>query len=205
MRWAKRCRDAKIREEFAQFGIVQGGMYSDLRKQSCDALQEIGFEGYAIGGLSVGESKQEMSDMTEVSLEHLPENHPRYLMGVGTPLDLVEGVNKGLDMFDCVMPTRNARNGSLFTSLGKVNIRNKKHQFDESPLDPSCTCYTCKTHSRAYLRHLYVAGETTILRLLTLHNLTYYLNLMSTIRGAIENASFQEVLSHHRELWTAKV
>jgi queuine tRNA-ribosyltransferase len=205
MRWAKRCREAKVRDEFAQFGIVQGGMYEDLRKQSCDALQEIGFEGYAIGGLSVGESKQEMADMTAVSLEHLPDNHPRYLMGVGTPLDLVEGVNAGLDMFDCVMPTRNARNGSLFTSLGKVNIRNQKHKFDESPLDPACGCYTCQTHSRAYLRHLFVANETTVLRLLTLHNLTYYLDLMRTIRNAIENGTFQEIVKHHRELWPQKI
>lgn len=201
MRWAQRCRDAKSRPELWQFGIVQGGMYKDLRKQSLEGLGEIGFEGYSIGGLSVGEPKPSMRETTDFCCELLPEDKPRYLMGVGTPLDIIESVNYGVDMFDCVMPTRNGRNGTLFTSLGKVNIKNQKHQFDESPLDPDCSCYTCKNFSRSYLRHLFVAKELTALRLLTLHNLTYYLKLVHDIREAIKEDRFQELLKHHRGLW----
>ena len=168
MRWAARCRRAKTRPELCQFGIVQGGVYPDLRQASARALMDIGFEGYAIGGLSVGETKHEMADMTAAATEVLPKDQPRYLMGVGTPLDLIEGVNLGVDMFDCVMPTRNGRNGSLFTSQGRVNIKNQRYRFDESPLDPACGCYTCKTFSRAYLRHLFIAVSYTHLTLPTI-------------------------------------
>lgn len=203
MRWAARCRRAKTRPELCQFGIVQGGVYPDLRQASARALMDIGFEGYAIGGLSVGETKHEMADMTAAATEVLPKDQPRYLMGVGTPLDLIEGVNLGVDMFDCVMPTRNGRNGSLFTSQGRVNIKNQRYRFDESPLDPACGCYTCKTFSRAYLRHLFIAGELTCLRLFTIHNLTYYLDLMARVRSAIETDTFAALLKEQRELWSS--
>jgi len=205
MRWAARCRRAKTRPELCQFGIVQGGVYPDLRQASARALMDIGFEGYAIGGLSVGETKHEMADMTAASTEVLPKDKPRYLMGVGTPLDLVEGVNLGVDMFDCVMPTRNGRNGSLFTSEGRVNIKNQRYRFDAGPLDPACRCYTCQTFSRAYLRHLFIAGELTCLRLFTIHNLTYYLDLMARVRTAIEADNFASLLSAERDLWRSSV
>lgn len=201
MRWARRCRSAKKRPELCQFGIVQGGVYPDLRQQSAKSLVEIGFEGYAIGGLSVGETKSEMVETIEACTEVLPPARPRYLMGVGTPLDIVEAVARGIDMFDCVMPTRNGRNGSLFTSLGRVNIKNQKFRLDEGPLDPACTCYTCKTFSRGYLRHLFIAGEITALRLFSLHNLTYYLNLMTQIRAAIEEGRFAALLEKIRALY----
>lgn len=201
MRWAKRCRSHRQRPELAQFGIVQGSMYEDLRAESCQALTELNFEGYSIGGLSVGEPKADMRRITEFCCGHLPSHKPRYLMGVGTPLDIIESINLGVDMFDCVMPTRNGRNGTLFTSHGRINIKNQKHQFDDSPLDENCTCYACQKFSRAYLRHLFQAGEITALRMLSLHNLTYYLKLIHDIRIAIENQSFQELLAHHRQLW----
>lgn len=201
LRWAERCRNAKTKTDLAQFGIVQGGMHPALRKASIKGLTNLPFEGYSIGGLSVGEPKPDMRAMTELSCEELPRDKPRYLMGVGTPLDIIESVALGVDMFDCVMPTRNARNGSLFTSEGKVNIKNQKYRFSEEPLDPSCSCYTCKNYSRAYLRHLYVAGELTVYRLLTIHNLSYYLDLIHSIRRAIESHSLTQLLEHHRELW----
>ncbi len=201
IRWGQRCRDARTKMDLNQFGIVQGGVYEDLRKQSAEGLQEIGFDGYSIGGLSVGEPKPAMREMTECATGFLPQDKPRYLMGVGTPLDIIESVALGVDMFDCVMPTRNARNGTLFTSVGRVNIKNKKHELDESPLDPDCECYTCKNFSRAYLRHLFVAKEITALRLNTLHNLTYYLKLVNDIRKAIENKTFKDLLKHHQGLW----
>jgi queuine tRNA-ribosyltransferase len=203
MRWAKRCREHKKIDDLCQFGIVQGSMYEDLRRQSAKELIDIGFEGYAIGGLSVGESKDEMRDMTQACCEVLPQDRPRYLMGVGTPLDIIEGVSRGIDMFDCVMPTRNGRNGTLFTSHGRVNIKNLQFKFDESSLDPECLCYTCRTFSKGYLRHLFLAGEVTGLRLFSLHNVAYYLRLMSDIRASIENGSFDGLLAHHRGLWTS--
>jgi queuine tRNA-ribosyltransferase len=189
-RWAKRCRDAQNPTGQLLFGIVQGGMYPDLRKSSAEALIDIGFDGYAIGGLSVGESKDLMHEMTEVTVPHLPEEYPVYLMGVGTPEDLIEGVWRGVDMFDCVMPTRNARNGTLFTSKGKVVIKNAKYREDDRPLDENCNCYTCKNYSRAYLRHLFQCREILSYHLNTIHNLHYYVNLMSGIRKAIENDCF---------------
>jgi queuine tRNA-ribosyltransferase len=201
LRWAKRCRIAKSRKELCQFGIVQGGMYPELRKLSAEKLVEIGFEGYAIGGLSVGEPKAAMREITAVSASLLPEDKPRYLMGVGTPLDLIESVALGVDMFDCVMPTRNGRNGSVFTSIGQLSIKNLKYKFDEEPLDPDCPCYTCKTFSRAYLRHLFVAGELTCMKLLTLHNLRFYLEFMKKIRHAIAEGTFEKLLSEQRSLW----
>ncbi|NTW57656.1 MAG: tRNA guanosine(34) transglycosylase Tgt [Nitrospirae bacterium] len=191
-RWAKRCREAKKDTGQALFGIVQGGMYPDLRRQSAEALVDIGFDGYAVGGLSVGETKPLMYEMLEATVPHLPQHLPRYLMGVGTPEDLVEGVDRGIDMFDCVMPTRNARNGTFFTSFGKLVIRNSRYERDKDPIDPACGCSTCRDFSRAYLRHLFNAGEVLALRLGTIHNLFFYLNLMRDIRSSIEHGQFKE-------------
>jgi queuine tRNA-ribosyltransferase len=186
-RWAQRCRTAHSRKEQLLFGIVQGGMYPELRQQSAQTMIEIGFDGYAIGGLSVGEPKEQMHDMTEATVSYLPDEYAKYLMGVGTPEDLVEGVWRGVDMFDCVMPTRNARNGTLFTSAGKIVIKNSRYREDQEPLDPRCSCYTCQNYSRAYLRHLFSCREILAYQLNTIHNLHFYLNLMKEAREAIEN------------------
>jgi len=191
-RWAKRCKDAKKRDDQALFGIIQGGMYRDLRERSLAELVEIGFDGYAIGGLSVGETKPLMYEVTEYTAAAMPEDRPRYLMGVGTPEDLVECVMLGVDMFDCVMPTRNARTGTLFTSFGKLNIKGAAYIEDNGPVDPECGCYTCRNFSRAYLRHLYHAGEILAMRLNTLHNLHYYLNLIKEIRQAIKDDRYMQ-------------
>jgi queuine tRNA-ribosyltransferase len=201
LRWAKRCRTARQRLELNQFGIVQGGVFTDLRKRSLDGLMEIGFEGYAVGGLSVGEPLPEMREITEACCADLPQDRPRYLMGVGTPLDIVESVALGIDMFDCVMPTRNARNGTLFTSVGRVNIKNSGFRVADEPLDPNCSCYTCKTFSRAYLRHLFIANELTSHHLLSLHNLSFYLDLIRKIRKEIVAGTYQSFLRAQRELW----
>jgi len=190
LRWAKRCRSAKKNTGQALFGIVQGGMYPDLRKESAEALIDMGFDGYALGGLSVGETKPVMYDMIETAAPLLPADRPRYVMGVGTPEDLVEGVARGIDMFDCVMPTRNARNGTFFTSFGKVVIRNARYERDHEPIDPGCGCSTCRNFTRAYLRHLFNAGEVLALRLGTIHNLFFYLNLMRSVRQSIEQGTF---------------
>jgi len=184
-RWAARCKAAHQLENQSLFGIVQGGMYKDLRIQSTKEITEIGFPGYAIGGLSVGEEKNIMYDIAAHTAEYLPKNKPRYLMGVGTPEDLKQCSGMGVDMFDCVMPSRNARNGSLFTSQGKINIRNLQYKTDDSPLDPECDCYTCKNYSRAYLRHLFIADEIFVMRLNTLHNINFYQKRMQAIRKAI--------------------
>ena len=192
-RWAKRCRETlPSGSKSALFGIVQGGMEFDFRKQSVQQLQEIGFEGYALGGLSVGEETSLMYDMMEYSLPLLPVDRPRYVMGVGTPENLVEGVARGCDMFDCVMPTRNARNGLLFTSFGKIRIKQAQYRDDERPLDPDCQCYVCQNYSRAYLRHLYTSNEILASVLNTQHNLYYYQHLMAGIRQALENGNFTE-------------
>ena len=191
-RWAKRCKDAKKDTGQALFGIVQGGMYPELRKHSAEGLLDIGFDGYALGGLSVGETKPLMYEMIDASAPLLPEDKPRYLMGVGTPEDLVEGVERGIDMFDCVMPTRNARNGTFFTSFGRVVIRNAQYERDKQPIDPACGCYTCRTFTRAYIRHLFNAGELLALRLGTIHNVYFYLNLMKNVRLSIEQGRFRE-------------
>ena len=190
LRWAARSKAAHEGNPSALFGIVQGGMYEHLRQESIDSLVNIGFDGYAIGGLSVGEPKDEMMATLDVVHSKMPVDKPRYLMGVGTPEDLVEGVRRGIDMFDCVMPTRNARNGHLFTTFGVVKIRNSQYEFDTGPLDEACGCYTCQNYSRAYLRHLDKCQEMLGSRLNTIHNLYYYLSLMQGIRDAIENSKF---------------
>jgi queuine tRNA-ribosyltransferase len=176
----------------AQFGIVQGGTSAALRARSAELTLEIGFEGYAIGGLSVGEPNEEMYKVIEATSPLLPQERPRYLMGVGTPLDLIEAVARGIDMFDCVLPTRNARNGQLFTSEGPLNIKNARYAEDDGPPDPACGCYTCRTFSRAYLRHLFMTGEMTGGTLNTLHNLYFYLDTMGRIRKAIAFGTFEK-------------
>ena len=185
-RWAKRCKDALQSKNQSLFGIIQGGMHPNLRKESSEQIIELDFQGYAIGGLSVGEEKHLMNDMTELTSSLLPELKPRYLMGVGTPEDLLTCSSMGVDMFDCVMPTRNARNGYLFITGGKINIRNSQYHNDPKPIDSNCSCYTCKNYSRAYLRHLIMAGEILAMHLLTLHNSYFYQNWMKNIRIAIE-------------------
>ncbi len=192
LRWARRSKTAHADNPAALFGIVQGGMYDDLRRESIEGLVDIGFDGYAIGGLSVGEPKQEMLRILDVVQPQMPAHKPRYLMGVGTPEDLVEAVRRGIDMFDCVMPTRNARNGHLFTHTGVVRIRNSRYQYDTRPLDEQCTCYTCRNYSRAYLRHLDKCREILGARLNTIHNLSYYLNLMAELRYAIEQGMLDD-------------
>ncbi|OHB33177.1 MAG: tRNA guanosine(34) transglycosylase Tgt [Desulfuromonadaceae bacterium GWC2_58_13] len=191
-RWARRCRQARqVDDGAALYGIVQGGMHRDLRARSVADLLEIGFEGYAVGGLSVGESADLMYEIMEWTMPLLPENQPRYVMGVGTPENLVEGVRRGVDMFDCVMPTRNARNGVMFTSFGKVSIKQARYLDDARPLDPECSCYVCRNYSRAYLRHLYQSNEILSSMLNTHHNLHYYQQLMSSMRNAIEAGAFE--------------
>jgi queuine tRNA-ribosyltransferase len=200
-RWARRCRErllelraggGTVNPGQAQFGIIQGGTFDSLRRESVASTVAIGFEGYAIGGLSVGEPSEAMYRVVGETAALLPSDQPRYLMGAGTPEDLVEAVGRGVDMFDCVMPTRNARNGQLFTSQGRLNIRNARFALDESPVDPACGCYTCRNHSRAYLRHLFMAGEMTASTLNTLHNLTFYLDTMRRIRDAIAFRTFEK-------------
>ena len=191
LRWAKRSKNAHAGSDAALFGIVQGGMFRELRSQSLQGLQDIGFDGYAIGGLSVGESREEMLAVLDDLAPQMPEDSPRYLMGVGKPEDIVEAVLRGVDMFDCVMPTRNARNGHLFTSTGVIKIRNAEHRHNNNALDENCDCYTCANFSRAYLHHLDKCREMLGAQLNTIHNLRYYQNLMSGLRAAIEVNSLQ--------------
>jgi len=192
-RWARRC---KLRWQAncpnALFGIVQGGMFKELRTRSAEELVAIGFPGYAVGGLSVGEPKELMLEMAAHTLPLLPADAPRYVMGVGTPADLVEMIALGADMFDCVMPTRNARNGQLFTAAGTLNISNARHRDDTEPIEPGCDCYTCRHYSRAYLRHLYLAKEILVHRLATIHNLHFYLRLVKEARIAILEGNFEQ-------------
>ncbi len=195
LRWAKRSKEAHGDSPSALFGIVQGGMYDELRDESLAGLTEIGFDGYAIGGLSVGEPKDEMMKVLNHVTPKMPEDRPRYLMGVGKPEDLVEGVRRGVDMFDCVMPTRNARNGHLFVSDGVVKIRNATHRHDTRPLDAECDCYTCQNFSRAYLYHLDKCNEMLGAQLNTIHNLRFYQNLMSGLRSAIEQGKLGDFVS----------
>ncbi len=190
LRWAERSKTAHQGNESALFAIVQGGMYDDLREQSANQLVNIGFDGYAIGGLSVGEPKEERNKVLETTTPLLPQDKPRYLMGVGTPEDIIESVRRGIDMFDCVMPTRNARTGFLYTSTGIVKIRNAKYKDDLRPVDENCSCYTCRHYSRSYLRHLDKCKEILSSRLNTIHNLHYYQQLMKDIRQAIEEDRF---------------
>ena len=189
--WARRCRARHRRDQQALFGIVQGGVDEELRRENARALVDLDFPGYGIGGLGVGEPKELTRAMTEVSTEELPDERPRYLMGAGTPGDLVESVARGVDLFDCVLPTRNARNGTLFTSRGKLAIKNARYTDDQRPLDPDCACYTCAHFSRAYVRHLFIAKEMTGRTLNTIHNLHFYLELMRRIREAIEEDRYQ--------------
>jgi queuine tRNA-ribosyltransferase len=186
MRWADRCKQAHGEHPSALFGIVQGGMYADLREESLDGLVKLGFDGYALGGLSVGEPKQEMREVIAHCGDKLPEDKPRYLMGVGTPQDIVYAVSQGIDMFDCVMPTRNARNAHIFTSKGLLRLRNQRYRRDTRPLDENCGCYTCQNFSRAYLYHLDKCREMLGAQLNTIHNLHYYQDLMAGLRGAIQ-------------------
>jgi len=192
-RWAKRCKMAHKKDGQLLFGIVQGSVYLDLRRKSAQDMMDIGFDGYALGGLSVGEEAEIMYNVIGYVSPMLPKNKPRYLMGVGTPENLVEAVSLGIDMFDCVMPTRNARNGSLFTSEGMIKIKNAKHKRDFTPLDPNCHCYTCENFTRAYLRHLYMVNEILAHRLHTLHNLHFYLSLMRGIRKSITDSTFSRM------------
>ncbi|MDX1571361.1 MAG: tRNA guanosine(34) transglycosylase Tgt [Xanthomonadales bacterium] len=201
LRWARRCRDAFGDNPNALFGIVQGGIHPDLRVESAEGLRDIGFDGYAIGGLAVGEPAEERERTLEATIPHLPPDQPRYLMGVGKPEDMVEAVARGVDMFDCVLPTRNARNGYLFTGRGVVKIRNAVHAKATEPVDPDCVCYTCRNYSRAYLRHLDRCNEILASRLATIHNLHYYLNLMAAMRGAIEAGGFA---AFRREFYAAR-
>jgi queuine tRNA-ribosyltransferase len=206
LRWAERSRREFDRPRDAQgnrnalFGIVQGGMFERLRDESAAGLQTIGFDGYAIGGLSVGEPKPDMLRVLRHTAPQLPANRPRYLMGVGTPEDLLDGIAAGIDMFDCVMPTRNARNGWLFTSFGDVKIRNSKYRDDDRPLDPTCTCHTCTSFTRAYLHHLQRINEILGARLNTIHNLHFYLDLMRQARQALDEGRFQPWAAHTRAL-----
>lgn len=190
--WARRCRAAQTDENQALFGIVQGGAYPDLRAEAAERLREIGFDGYAIGGLSVGEPKDVMANILQATAPLLPEDRPRYVMGVGTPEDIVAAVEKGVDLFDCVIPTRCARHGLLFTTGGKLVIRNARFREDPAPLDETCDCYTCKNYSRAYLRHLFVAREILATMLGTIHNIRHYLRLMEGIREAIRAHRFPQ-------------
>lgn len=195
LRWAERSKKEHGDSESALFGIVQGGMYPELRDVSLKGLTDIGFDGYAIGGLSVGEPKEDMVNILDTTAYKLPEDKPRYLMGVGKPEDIVEAVRRGIDMFDCVMPTRNARNGHLFVTDGVVKIRNARHKDDTSTLDPECDCYTCKNYSRAYLHHLDKCNEILGARLNTIHNLRYYQRLMQGLRDAIEADKLEEFVA----------
>ena len=199
VRWAERSKRAYQGSPNALFGIVQGGMYEDLRDESAGALTAIGFDGYAIGGVSVGEPKEDMVRIVEHIAPRLPREAPRYLMGVGTPEDLVHAVSRGVDLFDCVLPTRNARNGWLFTRRGDVKIRNARHRDDSAPLDPDCACATCRQFSRAYLHHLQRISEMLGARLNTIHNLHYYLDLMQRARSSIRDGSFERFAQAERD------
>ncbi|MCP4151308.1 MAG: tRNA guanosine(34) transglycosylase Tgt, partial [bacterium] len=192
--WAKRAREhfLKTNKNNFQFAIIQGGLHTDMRERSLETLKGIGFDGYAVGGLSVGESGEDFERIIRFIVPKMPQDKPHYLMGSGTPEEILLAVEQGIDMFDCVMPTRNARNGCLFTSKGKLSIKNERFKFDEKPLDPQCDCYTCKNFSRAYLRHLYISKEINSSILNSIHNIRFYLDFMSNIRYSIELNSFNE-------------
>ncbi|HDQ04273.1 MAG TPA: tRNA guanosine(34) transglycosylase Tgt [Deltaproteobacteria bacterium] len=192
LRWAKLCREARRNDTQALFGIIQGGAYSDLRKHAVNEMAQLNFEGYALGGLSVGEPKEIMYEIAQATAHLLPEAKPRYLMGIGAPEDIVFAVGCGADLFDCVMPTRSARHGLLFTNTEKIVIKNARWRENDLPLDETCDCYTCKNYSRAYLRHLFLAGEILAMVLNTIHNIRYYMNLMEQIRAALNENRFTE-------------
>jgi queuine tRNA-ribosyltransferase len=191
--WAKKCLQARTRSDMNWFGIVQGGLHDDLRARHAQEIGSLPFDGFAIGGVSVGESNADIDRVVRLTAPLLPADRARYLMGVGTPEDLVRGVAAGVDMFDCIMPSRNARNGQLFTSVGRINIKGAAHRASDVPVDPHCTCHTCTHHSRSYLRHLFIAKELTYFRLATLHNVHFYLQLMRRIRAEIEAGTFDPV------------
>jgi queuine tRNA-ribosyltransferase len=199
VRWTRRCLGAKTRGDQALFGIVQGGMSEELRRWSVEQTTALDLDGYALGGLSVGESKPQMMHIAAFAAPLLPAEKPRYVMGVGHPEDILEMISFGVDMFDCVMPTRNARTGTIYTSAGRLNIRNACHKTDARPLDAECACPTCARHSRAYLRHLFLAGEPSALRLLTIHNLSFYFAMMAAARRAIANGAFFDYHAAFRE------
>jgi len=199
-RWAKRCLEDRRENDPALFAIVQGGVYQDLREESAKDLVPLNFDGYAIGGLSVGEPKDAMRDVLKSTAPLLPEQAPRYLMGVGTPQDILEAVRLGIDLFDCVLPTRNARNGTLFTSSGKLSIKQAQHAEDARPVDEQCGCYTCRHYSRAYLRHLYLAKEILSSRLNTIHNLYYYMEFLAKIRNAVLEGRFLGFTREHHSM-----
>ena len=202
--WAWRSRQAYPERsgENLLFGIVQGGFFKDLRRRSAEEICSIPFDGYAIGGLSVGEPKEMMREMLLLTAPLLPIEAPRYLMGVGKPLDILEAIGAGIDMFDCVLPTRNARNGTLYTSTGQVNIKNERYKEDDAPLDPRCSCYTCSNFSRAYLRHLYTARELLAYRLNTIHNLSFYQGLVQEARKSIEQQRFSLLTEYYRSVFS---
>jgi queuine tRNA-ribosyltransferase len=200
-RWAQRCRDSFVSDKQSLFGIIQGGVFKELRDESLEILTGIGFEGYAIGGLSVGESKSELKEIVSYITPKMPISAPRYLMGVGTPLDIANAVEQGVDMFDCVIPTRHARNGYLYTSTGEVKIRNSKHKNDFNPLDDSCSCYTCSNFTKSYLHHLDKTKEILGSTLNTIHNLHFYQKLMRDLRLAIETGTLQPFLNEFRSTW----
>jgi len=200
-RWARKCKDAKKPDGAMLFGIVQGGFYGDLRLKSAGELINMDFDGYALGGLSVGEPKSIMWEMIDTVADMLPHNKPKYLMGLGFPEDIVEGVRRGIDMFDCVIPTRHARNGSLFTRDGRINIKHARYVKDENPIDETCSCYTCRTFSRAYLRHLFVSHELSSYFLNTIHNIFFYNNLLKTIREALREGSFGTFYEQFKIQW----
>lgn len=201
IRWAGRCLNAAKREQQARFAIVQGGLDSELRRYCAEALAKMDFEGFAVGGLSVGEPPPEMYRILEATCPYLPSERPRYLMGVGRPIDLLEGIARGIDMFDCVMPTRNGRNALAFTDTGPLRMRNAVHREDERPLEEDCPCLACR-HSRAYIRHLFASDEMLGPILLSHHNLTYYQRLLERARRAIEAGTFVELLQLHRQIWS---
>ncbi|MBI3592228.1 MAG: tRNA guanosine(34) transglycosylase Tgt [Nitrospirae bacterium] len=203
-KWARQCKEFLTSRQ-ALFGIIQGGMYKDLRKRSIEELVEIGFDGYAAGGLSVGESKEEMYEIMEFITPLMPENRPKYLMGVGDLPDVLTAVENGFDMFDCVMPTRNASNGTLFTSRGRISIKRTEFKADPNPLDPDCSCYTCRNYSRAYLRHLFLSKEILSMRLNTIHNLYFYLDFFRKMRGAINTKTFNQFKAHWQGIFAQDV
>ena len=200
VRWAKRCRDAATRPDQAQFAIVQGGLDRELRVECAERLSEIDFQGYAVGGLSVGEPPEEMYQTLDVTVPAMPMDKPRYLMGVGRPLDLLEAIRRGIDLFDCVMPTRNGRNAQAFTDRGTLRLRNLRHQQDRRPLEEECPCPACR-RSRGYLRHLFMAGEMLGPILLSIHNITYYQRLLADARDAISEDRFEDFLRAKQEGW----
>ncbi len=203
MRWAHRSRCAHADERQALFGIVQGGVYTQLRRESLSRLNEIGFAGLALGGFSVGEPRQQMFEILDRLSDELPPHQPRHLMGVGTPLDLLQAVELGMDIFDCVLPTRNARNGMLFTGCGQLRIKNSRYRNDERPVDADCECFVCARYSRAYLRHLFVSGEILSSMLNTFHNLQFYLQMMRSIRRAIELGTLESFAGEFRDRYSS--